>query len=166
MSGIRANDATPPRRPLRQLLRSQVVPVPVDDAFAFFADPLNLEAITPPWLGFRVLSHPDTLESGALIDYRLSLHRVPVSWRTRIEAWQPGRRFVDLQLRGPFGSWEHVHEFAPVDCGTLIVDRVRYRMPLGPLGAVVHVVLIGGDLDRIFDFRREAVGGLLGQPAR
>jgi ligand-binding SRPBCC domain-containing protein len=150
----------------RRLVRSQIVPVEVDEAFAFFGDPLNLEAITPPWLRFRVLTRTVALEAGALIDYRLSLHRVRVSWRTRIEEWEPGRRFVDVQLRGPFRRWEHLHEFEPVDGGTLISDRVLYRMPFEPLGGLAHAVLVGRDLDRIFDHRREAVARLLGQPAR
>jgi ligand-binding SRPBCC domain-containing protein len=154
--------ATEPRDGMRRLVRSQIVPVPVDEAFAFFADPLNLEAITPPWLRFRVLTREVSLREGALIDYRLRLHRVPVSWRTRIDAWEPGVRFVDRQLEGPFERWEHTHTFADVDGGTLIADRVDYRMPFGPLGLAAHAALIGRDLGRIFDFRREAVSRVLG----
>jgi hypothetical protein len=143
-----------------------VVPLDRDAAFAFFGDPLNLEAITPPWLRFRVLTRNVALGEGALIDYRLSLHRVAVAWRTRIEEWEPGRCFVDVQLRGPFARWEHLHAFESVDGGTLIADRVDYRMPFGPLGGLAHTALIARDLDRIFDFRREAVARLLGQPTR
>jgi ligand-binding SRPBCC domain-containing protein len=155
-----------PRDPFRRLVRSQIVPVSVDEAFAFFGDAANLEAITPPWLGFRILSAPAELAAGSLIEYRLHIHRVPVSWRTRIEVWEPGVRFVDLQLRGPYAHWEHSHEFAAVDGGTLLTDVVRYRLPLGPLGALAHVVLVRRDLDRIFDYRREAIARRLGQPAR
>src|SRR4051812_47039868 len=151
---------------MRRLLRSQVVPLPVVEAFAFFGDPLNLGAIPPPWLRFRLLSPTVVLGDGALIDYRLRLHGVPVHWRTRIEAWEPGVRFVDRQLSGPFAHWEHLHTFTPVDGGTLIADRVDYRVPFGPLGAVAHAALVGRDLDRIFDFRRASVARLLGQPAR
>ena len=147
-------------------MRSQIVPVGVDEAFAFFGDARNLEAITPPWLGFRIVSAPPVLEAGSLIEYRLSLHRVPVSWRTRIEVWEPGRRFVDLQLRGPYALWEHTHGFEAVDGGTLLTDVVRYRLPLGPLGAVAHALVVRRDLDRIFDYRREAIARTFGQPAR
>src|SRR5690242_16126475 len=101
----------PPAAGVRRLVRSQVVPLPLDEAFAFFADALNLEALTPPWLRFRVLNPSVRIEQGALVDYRLRLHRVPVTWRTRIEAWEPGVRFVDRQLAGPFASWEHLHAF-------------------------------------------------------
>jgi ligand-binding SRPBCC domain-containing protein len=37
------------------LERAQVVPVPVEEAFAFFADARNLERITPEWLRFRIV---------------------------------------------------------------------------------------------------------------
>jgi ligand-binding SRPBCC domain-containing protein len=89
------------------------------------------------------------------------LHRVPVTWRTRIERWEPPRRFVDVQLSGPFARWEHTHTFRKHPDGTLIGDRVDYRMPFGVLGAAAHRVLIGRDLERIFDYRRDALARLL-----
>lgn len=147
---------------LHTIERAQLVPLAAEEAFAFFADASNLEAITPPWLRFRILTpQPIAMREGALIDYRLSLHRVPCRWHTRIDAWEPGVRFVDRQLSGPFSVWEHTHSFAGVHGGTLIRDRVVYRMPLGPLGEVARRALIGSDLERIFDYRREAIDRLL-----
>ena len=151
---------------LHTIEREQVVAQDADQAFAFFADAFNLEAITPPWLRFRILTpRPIAMREGALIDYRLSLHRVPCRWHTRIDAWEPGRRFVDRQISGPFGVWEHTHTFEAVRGGTLIRDHVVYRMPLGPLGEIGRRVLIGRDLERIFDYRREAIERLLVQRA-
>ena len=151
---------------LHSIEREQVVPQPADEAFAFFADAYNLEAITPPWLRFRILTpRPIAMREGALIDYRLSLHRVPCRWHTRIDVWEPGRRFVDRQISGPFSVWDHTHTFESVGGGTLIRDHVVYRMPLGPLGEIGRRVLIGRDLERIFDYRREAIERLLVQRA-
>jgi ligand-binding SRPBCC domain-containing protein len=145
-----------------EIERAQLVPLGVDEAFAFFADAFNLEAITPPWLRFRILTpRPIAMGEGALIDYRLSLHRVPYRWHTRIDLWVPGRRFVDRQVSGPFSRWEHTHTFEARPGGTLIRDLVVYRMPLGPLGESARRVLIGRDLERIFDYRREAIERLL-----
>ena len=147
-----------------QIERAQVVPLPAEEAFAFFADAFNLEAITPPWLRFRILTPaPIAMREGALIDYRLALHRIPCRWHTRLDAWVPGRRFVDRQLRGPFREWVHTHTFEPAPGGTLIRDHVRYRMPLGPLGELARALLIGGDLERIFDYRTAAIERLLGR---
>jgi ligand-binding SRPBCC domain-containing protein len=145
------------------LERSQRVELPAEEAFAFYGDARNLEAITPPWLGFRVRT-PDPIEmrAGTLIEYRLKLHGLPVRWRTRIEVWEPPRRFVDAQLSGPYSLWEHSHAFDPADGGaTTIRDRVRYALPLGPLGELAHRAFVARDLERIFDYRREAVAARL-----
>ena len=89
----------------RVLERRQVVPVDVDRAFAFFADAWNLEAITPPWLRFRIVEAPRTLEAKSLLVYRLRLFGVPISWRTEIVEWWPPFGFTDVQLAGPYRRW-------------------------------------------------------------
>jgi len=146
------------------LERSQRVGVPAERAFSFYADVANLEPLTPPWLHFQLLDvRSPTLESGALLDYRLRLHGVPIRWRTRIETWDPPHRFLDTQVRGPYALWEHAHEFEPDgDGATVIHDRVRYGIPLGPIGAAAHRLFDRRDLERIFDFRRDATAARLG----
>jgi len=147
----------------RCLERSQLVPLTAEEAFAFFANAHNLEAITPPWLRFRILTPPPiALQRGATIEYVLTLHRVRVRWRTEIAEWEPGRRFVDRQVQGPFRLWEHTHTFEQRPGGTLIRDTVLYRMPYRVLGSLAHRVLVARDLERIFDYRRDAVERLLG----
>lgn len=149
--------------PLQHIDRAQHVPLAPGRAFAFFADASKLEAITPPWLRFRILTpRPIVVDEGTLIDYRLALHRIPVRWRTRIELWEPGRCFVDRQIEGPFALWEHTHTFEERPGGTLIRDRVEYRMPVGLFGRLVHGLVVGRDLERIFDYRCTAITGLLG----
>ena len=140
------------------LTREQIVPGAPDEVFGFFADAANLEAITPPWLRFRIVTpKPIHMAAGTLIEYRLALHRIPIRWLTRIEVWEPGERFVDVQLRGPYRLWHHTHSFEARDGGTLVRDRVRYALPLGPLGELAHRALVRRDLERIFDFRHERV---------
>jgi ligand-binding SRPBCC domain-containing protein len=134
--------------------------------FAFFADAFNLEALTPPLLGFEVLTpRPIVMAAGTRIRYRLRVHGVPVRWLTEIREWAPPERFVDAQLRGPYSVWEHTHEFEALPGGaTLMRDTVRYRPVLGPLGALA-LPLVRRDLAAIFDFRRDAVARLLGDGA-
>lgn len=145
------------------LERVQRVPVERERAFGFFADAHNLESITPPWLNFRVLTPaPIEMREGTLIEYRLTLHRIPVRWRTEISEWSPPRCFVDRQLSGPYALWHHTHTFEPDGDGTLIGDRVRYRIGFGPLGELARRLLVERDLERIFDYRREAITRLVG----
>jgi ligand-binding SRPBCC domain-containing protein len=129
------------------------LPRPRHEVFAFFADAHNLQALTPPWVKFQVLTPgPIAMRPGALIDYRIRVHGLPIRWRTEITEWQPPRRFVDVQLRGPYTLWHHTHAFEERDGGTLCVDDVRYR-PRG--GALVNWLFVRRDVERIFAYRRE-----------
>jgi ligand-binding SRPBCC domain-containing protein len=148
------------------LRREQRLPGTPDEVFPFFGDALNLEAITPPWLGFRVVTPgPIAMRPGALIEYRLKLHGLPLSWLTRIEEWVPGERFVDAQLAGPYALWHHTHEFEDDGAGgTLMRDTIRYALPYWPLGEVAHALLVRRDLAAIFDFRHQEVARRLTGP--
>jgi ligand-binding SRPBCC domain-containing protein len=127
------------------------LPVAPPNIFPFFADAGNLEALTPPWLNFKILTPlPIDVHEGTLIDYRLRLRGVPVRWRTRISVWQPPYRFVDEQLRGPYRQWIHEHTFEAHQGGTLVRDHVRYAVPFDWL---VHRLLVRPDVERIFRYR-------------
>jgi ligand-binding SRPBCC domain-containing protein len=146
------------------LEREQRIPAPPDEVFPFFEDAYNLEAITPSFLGFRVVTQrPIDMQPGAHIEYRLRLHGVPVRWSTRIESFDPPHTFVDAQVSGPYRLWRHTHVFEPDGRGgTVMRDRVRYALPLGPLGGLAHLLVVRRDLRRIFDFRQQAVARMFG----
>jgi ligand-binding SRPBCC domain-containing protein len=145
-----------------RLERLQLIRHPLDEVFAFFSDAYNLEALTPPQLHFHILTPcPIAMHAGTLIDYRLKLFGIPFSWQTQIDEFEPGRRFVDRQLRGPYRLWRHVHEFTAVDNGTLMIDEVDYELPWGPLGTLAHLLLVRRTLDKIFDYRRDRIVDLL-----
>ena len=155
--------------PERVFEAEQVVPRPLGEVFAFFSVPENLERITPPWLGFRLVHRttPDVRE-GTELTYRLRIHGLPVTWRSRIEQWEPGRKFVDVQLQGPYAMWRHTHTFAAVEGGTRVGDLVRYRLPLGRVGDLLGGALVSRDVRRIFEYRTSVIERLLGAagPAR
>jgi ligand-binding SRPBCC domain-containing protein len=139
------------------LTREQRLPGTPAEVFPFFADAGNLEAITPPWLSFEVVTpRPIEMRAGTLIEYRLKLHGLPISWLTRIEEWVPGERFVDAQLQGPYKLWHHTHSFeADGEDHTLMRDTVRYALPFAPLSEIAHRAFVARDLAGIFDYRRD-----------
>ena len=149
--------------PLDQVFEAtQIVERPRREVFAFFSDPANLQAITPPWLGFEILQgQGQPIREGSQLEYGLRIHGLPMRWRTLIEEWEPGRRFVDVQLRGPYALWHHTHTFQDVDEGTLVVDRVVYRLPLGRLGRLVAGRYVRRDVEKIFSYRKQRISQLL-----
>jgi len=144
---------------IRELVVESEVGRPIDEVFAFFSDASNLERITPRFLRFRIVTPlPIAMREGALIDYRLRLHGVPIRWRTLISAWEPTRRFVDEQLRGPYRLWRHEHTFEDRGGSTLVRDRVEYAHWGTALG---ERLMVRPSLERIFAYRTERTAEIL-----
>jgi ligand-binding SRPBCC domain-containing protein len=144
------------------LERCQWVPLALGETFAFFAEPANLPRITPPWLGFRILTPPPlVMGQGLTIDYRVRVMGWPVHWRSLISEYDPPRAFRDVQLVGPYRTWDHMHRFWEEDGGTVVHDRVVYEPPLGPLSGLLNALVIRRQLDAIFQYRGERIGALL-----
>ena len=137
-----------------RLHRTQVVGGDLAEVFGFFKSPRNLEVITPPWLGFRILGLSDhEVREGTRISYRLRLHGIPLRWESRITEYAENARFADEQVTGPYRYWYHRHLFRAVPGGVAIDDVVEYRLPLGFLGRIAHVAFVRRQLGDIFDFR-------------
>jgi len=137
------------------LHRDCQVAAPLDEVWAFFSDAQNLGDITPPFVGFTILTPlPIEMRVGALIDYRIRLHGIPINWRTEITAWEPSHRFVDEQLKGPYRRWIHEHHFESTPQGTRCLDHVRYAV-WG--GAPVRALAVKSNLERIFNYREQVM---------
>lgn len=139
-----------------RLLARQRVERPLDEVFAFFARPENLDALTPPFLRFQTRT-PSPIPMGvdARIDHQIRLFGVPMNWRTRILEYDPPRQFVDFQERGPYALWHHTHRFAALGArSTQLEDCVHYRLPMGPLGKLAHALWVKATLTKIFRYRQ------------
>ena len=135
----------------------------IGEVFAFFEKPENLSALTPPSLGFSILTPPPlVMRAGLMIDYTIKLSGLPLRWTTCIADYDPPHQFIDLQLRGPYSYWHHTHRFSKLPEGTRIEDTVRYVLPFGILGRVAHALFVRRQLEQIFSFRREIIAELFG----
>lgn len=143
---------------MHRLTCSLHLPAAREEVFAFFAAAENLQAITPPELGFEIVTPgPIQMSEGTLIDYRLHLFGVPFSWKTRISRWEPPSLFQDEQLRGPYRRWVHTHTFEDSgDGGTEVGDCIDYELPFWPLGELAYPI-VRLQVKRIFQFRRECL---------
>lgn len=144
------------------LTRSLTLDLPRRKVFDFFADAGNLERITPPELNFKIITEQlFNIKQGSLIDYKLKMRGIPLTWRTLISVWNPPHSFVDEALKSPYKQWIHRHTFTELENGkTLIEDQVKYRLPFEPFGDLAHW-FVRRELDHIFDFRQKAVMEIL-----
>ena len=144
------------------LTASQHVSRPLEETFAFFEKPENLARLTPDDLSFELRTDDRAMRRGLVIEYRIRpLVGIPVGWTSVIDEYVPNQRFSDVQLRGPYRRWRHVHGFSAVDGGTLVTDDVTYELPFGPLGRLVNRFLVRPRLEQIFGYRAAAIDRLL-----
>jgi len=152
-----------------ELKREQWVDRPLARVFPFFEKPENLALVTPPSLGFRLLTpSPVPMEQGRIIDYTIRVMGARVRWRSLISTYRPPFHFVDEQLMGPYSFWHHSHRFEDAGSGTRLLDEVRYAMPSylpGPLSAALHRWQLRPRLEQIFDYRQRQFQRLFGGPA-
>jgi len=145
----------------RRLTSEIALAAPREEVFAFFSDAANLEALTPEFLRFHVLTPtPVEMRRGARIDYRMTVHGIPLRWQSEITHWLPPWRFVDRQVRGPYRLWVHEHEFDERNGETVCTDRVTWAAEGGRL---VDRWLVEPDLEQIFAHRRQALARRFGE---
>lgn len=146
--------------PIHEFHSSVRLARPLDEVFPFFSDAYNLEALTPPWVKFHVVTpRPIEMAAGTVIEYRLKIRGIPVGWRSEITAWEPPYRFVDEQRKGPYSVWIHEHRFREDGEHTIAEDHIHYAVPGG---ALVNRLFVRRDVEKIFAFRKSKMQELFG----
>ena len=141
---------------VHEIHRQIIVPGNLEEVFSFFDRPENLNHLTPPRLGFELLTpKPLPMHNGAVIDYVSSL----------IMSYDPPNRFVDTQIKGPYSFWHHLHQFESVDGETRITDHVHYALPYGWLGRLAHGLFVRRQLEWIFSYRADVIGRVFAEGA-
>jgi len=146
-----------------RLHREQIIGRPREEVFSFFEKPENLARITPPSMGFKIITpSPIHMAPGALIDYTIRIFGIRRRWTTRITEYNPPYAFVDEQMRGPYSFWRHTHHFEEIPDGTRVVDTVEYVVPFGIFGRLIHALFVKWQLDRIFNYRAQRIKSIFG----
>lgn len=136
----------------------QLLQTDMASAWDFFSSAKNLAVITPPEMAFKILSTLNEKEiySGMRIQYTVKpLLGISLHWETEIVQVDKPNRFTDRQIKGPYRLWEHEHTFIQQDNAVLMLDVVKYALPLGWAGRVVHALIVRKKIEEIFVFRRK-----------
>ena len=136
----------------------QFIQLPISEVFDFFSNPNNLELITPNNLKFTIKTEsPIVMRLGLTIDYSLRIRGFPVKWTSLISEYNPPYNFIDEQVIGPYSKWHHEHKFIEKDKGTEIIDKIKYSLPFGYIGQLVHILFVKRDLEKKFNYRKKII---------
>lgn len=135
------------------------IEAPIEEVWDFFSSPANLKKITPPGMGFHILSGAkQKMYPGQIITYKVKpVAGISLKWVTEITHVEHYRYFVDEQRFGPYSMWHHEHHFREVEGGVEMTDRVSYKLPLGLLGRLVHLLFVKRKVEQIFEYRSKVM---------
>ena len=98
--------------------------------------------------------------AGQEVTWRARHFGIPLTMTSRVTAFDFPRSFTDEQVKGPFRSFRHIHEFEATPGGCIMTDRVEFTAPFGTLGRVVERLVLRPYLQRLITDR----GHFLGSP--
>ncbi len=150
---------------LYQLHSKQALPISQELAWEFLSSPENLAVITPPHMGFHILSK-DTKKMfpGQIIQYNVSpFPKYTTRWVTEITHVKEGEYFVDEQRFGPYALWHHKHFLKPIPGGVEMEDIIDYKIPFGIIGQLANSLIVKKQLLTIFKYRETKLAELFGK---
>jgi ligand-binding SRPBCC domain-containing protein len=145
---------------------AQILNCTIQEAWAFFSSPENLDLLTPVDMKFEILTQSPIpkIYEGQIIEYNVRpLLNIPMYWKTEITKVIPEKCFIDNQLHGPYKLWRHQHIFETHASGVLMKDKLEYALPLGLLGRLAHSLFVKRKLEHIFNFRFKKVESIFNQ---
>ena len=151
---------------LYRLTFKQNIPSDIKTVWDFISSPKNLKLITPPHMGFNIVSELDSdkMYPGQIIAYKVSpVAGIKMNWVTEITHVKDHEYFVDEQRFGPYTLWHHKHFIKPIENGVEMVDIIDYKVPFGFLGDIANNILVKKQLKEIFDFRFNKMEELFGK---
>jgi ligand-binding SRPBCC domain-containing protein len=149
-----------------QFIRKQELNCNSDMVWEFISNPENLKRITPPNLGFKILTNAisEKMYAGMIISYHVTpMFGIKTLWVTEITHVSEGKYFVDEQRIGPYKIWHHQHLIEQVGAKTIMTDIVSYQPPFGFIGSIFNWLIIRPKLDSIFNFRERVLEKIFGK---
>src|SRR5665648_536302 len=132
-----------------------IMPVPVDELFAYHARPGAFARLAPPWQRLRILEQEGGMRDGGRVVFKVYVGPVGKRWVAEMGSYVEGRQFVDHQVEGPFASWEHTHRFLPGadDGASELLDHIEYSLPAGRFTDSIGAGPARKQLERLCRFR-------------
>lgn len=144
----------------------QKIPISMDNAWDFFSNPANLQAITPNNMGFKVVSkhQGDKMYAGQIIEYTVKpVLGIPLYWMTEITQVKDKEYFIDEQRFGPYKLWHHQHHFKAIEGGVEMTDIVHYKNPMWIFGKMANAFFVKRKLKEIFAYRFQKTEEIFGK---
>lgn len=149
---------------MHSIRTEQYLPIPLKQAWDFFATPRNLNIVTPKELDFVITSDlPERMYEGLIIRYKIRpMLKLRIEWVTEITHIHAMEYFTDEQRKGPYKIWHHEHHFREAEGGVIMTDILHYDIGKSLFGWIAGKLFVHRKVRQIFDYRERALKDFFG----
>ncbi len=137
--------------------RKTPIAAPPSEVFAWHTRDGALARLSPPWEHAKIVKF-EGIRNGqrAVLEVKAPFK---TKWVAEHRDYIDGLQFRDVQVKGPFASWEHTHRVEPDPATggrtTVMHDHVRYEMPYWLLGQAAHGWFVRDKIEQAFAYRHD-----------
>lgn len=139
------------------IFRSEIA-APAAEVFEWHAREGGFQRYNPPWDPVKMVESKGTINPGDYKIIRMWTGPIPRNWHAQHTDLEPGKMFRDVQISGPFHSWEHTHTVIPISEDRCeLEDRLEFVLPYGWVGNLVGYRSIRHTLQSVFAYRHKVI---------
>jgi len=125
-----------------------------DELFRWHEQPDAFKRLMPPREPVEVLRHDGSIKDGARAQLRVGFWPLKFNWELEHRDYIAGQQFCDVQIRGPFKSYRHVHRITGAGNGNaVLIDEIQFEMPMGFFGVWLGKLIMLPKFRRLFEHR-------------
>ncbi|WP_136809956.1 TIGR01777 family oxidoreductase [Desulfosediminicola flagellatus] len=141
----------------QKFIYRSVFPCTARELYDFHSRPGALERLLPPWDGSEVVWKKGSLAPGGKVLMKLKQGPISFPWEAHHIEEIPGVMFQDVQHKGPFAQFSHVHRFSDTPEGALLEDEIEFALPFQSLMPAIATRQVYKMLTSIFTYREHTL---------
>lgn len=130
------------------------IPFSSEEVFRWHERPGAFQRLNPPWESVKTLSSDGGIRNGSRVEILARWGMISQRWMLEHQDYQEGRQFRDVQIKGPFAHWNHLHRIDDDGANACYLeDRIDYSLPGGVIGRSLASRFVRHKLERMFRYR-------------
>ncbi len=142
---------------MESFVHSSRIDQPLEKVFAWHIREGAFERLKPPWEQFEVIGRSGSIQNNGIVKLRTKIGPLSMKWVVRHAEYIPERQFKDIQIKGFFPSFVHLHLFERFGTSCILEDRIEYSLPAGRIGRLAAHRFVDRNLRKIFDYRHRTI---------
>lgn len=142
---------------MESFVHSSRIDQPLEKVFAWHTREGAFERLKPPWERFEVIGRSGSIQNNGIVKLQTKIGPLSMKWVVRHAEYIPEKQFKDIQIKGFFPSFVHLHLFEQFGASCILEDRIEYSLPAGQIGRLAAHRFVDRNLRKIFDYRHRTV---------